>query len=110
MCSWNLPYLSFSLRGRRDEAIQYCLLRGLDCFATPAMTVSKLRSTYALNLSACNRDSLSRDRAGSFAAQPKHGIGDFRRGHKPALRIMPGEFGHRLLAAAASFFHDVVDT
>src|SRR5258708_39840074 len=50
----------------------------------------KLRCTYALDLSACNRDGLPCDRAGTFAAQPKNGIGDFRRGYEARLRNMPG--------------------
>jgi hypothetical protein len=65
MCSWKLPYEYRSL-------------------------FQALRVKHALNLSACNRDGLSSDRARCFAAQPNYGIGDFRRRHKAALRIMPG--------------------
>src|SRR5258706_3467222 len=110
MRSWNLPYLSLSLRGakRRSNPILSSPRPGLlRCARNDGF---KLDSTHALNLSACNRDGLSCDRAGSFAAQPKHGIGDFRRGHEARLRIMSGKFSHRLLVAAAGFFHDVVDT
>ncbi len=39
----------------------------------------------------------------------KHGIGDFRWRHQAALRIVFGELGHRLLAAATGLLHDVVD-
>src|SRR5258708_10740598 len=78
-------------------------------FIVVAMTVSRLRSTHALNLSAGNRDGLPCDRAGSLAAEPKHGIGDFRWGHEPRLRIVSGKFSNRLLVAAVGFLHDVVD-
>src|ERR1700721_3082178 len=48
---------------------------------------------FISNLSTSNRDGLPGDGAGSLAAQPKHGIGDFRGRHKTAPRLLPREFG-----------------
>src|SRR5258708_19335722 len=72
-------------------------------FIVVAMTVTRLRSTHALNLSPGNRDGLPCDRAGSLAAEPKHGIGDFSRGHKPPFRIMPEKFTNPLPLPPAPF-------
>jgi hypothetical protein len=48
-----------------------------------------LSAARASHFAACNRYCLPSDRAGSLAAQPKHGIGDLGWSHKAALWIMP---------------------
>src|SRR6202035_5371184 len=83
---------------------------GFDAPHRPGMTVSNfLCDVRSSNFSARHSDGLPGDRAGALAAQPQHGIGDFRGGHEAALRIVPGELGDGLVMAAAGLLHDVVD-
>src|SRR5258708_19824628 len=78
-------------------------------FANYRWLFAGVASDASLDLSARDHDRLARDGAGVLAAKPKHGIGDFRRRHKAALRIVPRQFSHSLLMTAAGFFHDVVE-
>src|SRR5262245_56920271 len=75
---------------------------------TPCLLVA-VSAALMLDFAAGYRDGLAGDGAGALAAQPEYGIGDLLRCHQPSLRIVLCKLRHRLLAAAASLLHDVVD-
>src|SRR4051812_20900090 len=102
------PLCRLSLRGATRRSNPFFLRRKMDCFASLAMTASKWCS-HPSDFAAGTRDGLARDGAGAFAAEPEHGISDFRGCHEPSLRIVLRQFSHGLLAAAAGLLDDVVD-
>src|SRR5258707_225165 len=90
-----------TLLNRKATLAPVAASRRADAIAMMAPAPAQMPSTAAT--SGCGQARLA------LTAQPKHGIGDFSRGHKPALRIVLGKLSHRLFAAAAGLFHDGVD-